>query len=264
MDFRNKTVVVTGGSQGIGAALAHAFEAKGASVWVLDQAVEKQPQNRRFLACDVSDFDALAKALGVIRAAGEIDIYVSNAGVMRDQPSHAASASLADWSRCWSVNVMAHVHAAKILLPRMIERQSGYFVIVASAAGLLNQIGDAAYSATKHAAVSFADSLAITHGDDGIGVSVVCPQYVATLLIGLDESDARDSDTLLSADEVANVVLQAVSERRFLVLPHPDVARYAEFRAKDHDAWIEGMRKLRRSAEAGFGRVDPKDFYKLV
>ena len=270
MKFEGSAVVITGAGSGIGAALAKRATKLGAKVCVSDldgdkaQAVADEIGGIA-MQCDVRDEAQIQNLISeASKAHGDTDIYVSNAGLGGGDPTHAASQSDEMWTLNWQVHVMSHVYASRALLPMMIERGSGHLVNVASAAGLLNQIGDAAYSATKHAAVSFADSLAITHGDDGIGVSVVCPQYVATPLIGLDESDARDSDTLLSADEVANVVLQAVSERRFLVLPHPDVARYAEFRAKDHDAWIEGMRKLRRRAEAGFGRVDPKDFYKLV
>lgn len=262
--FEGKTVVVTGGARGIGTALADTFEARGAIVWSLDTDVAHAENSPRRLNCDVSDVDALEAALEKISATAEIDIFVSNAGIMSEQSGNVASATSDDWARCWAVNVMAHVHAARFLLPRMTARRSGYFVIVASAAGLLNQIGDAAYSATKHAAVSFAESLAIDCGDDGVGVSVVCPQYVATPLIGLDDASVASSEVLLSAAQVAECVADAVSERRFLVLPHPEVARYAQFKARDHDAWIEGMRKLRRRAKSDFGRVDPKDFYKLL
>lgn len=265
MRFAGKTVVVTGGARGIGAAVVQAFAAQGASVWVMDIADAITDGPKRYLKCDVSDADALAAGLHTIKGScGQIDVYVSNAGVMSHEESHVASASLEDWSRCWSVNVMAHVHAAKVVLPDMIARASGHFVIIASAAGLLNQIGDAAYSATKHAAVSFAESLAIGHADDGISVSLVCPQYVATPLIGLDASDAHGCAGLLTASDVADCIVSAVSEKTFLVLPHPDVLRYSQQRAKDHDRWISGMRKLRRRARDEFGRVDPSDFYKLV
>lgn len=263
MEVSGKTVVVTGGAQGIGAALAKAFEEQGATVWILD--IGDGPASGNFLTCDVTDASALRAALDHVQThAGFVDIFVSNAGVMSRNTGDLATLPVDDWERCWSVNVMAHVHAAHALLPDMIARRSGYFVIVASAAGLLNQIGDAAYSATKHAAVSFADSLAIDHGDDGIGVSIVCPQYVATPLIGLEPRDADNAPVLLTADDVAACVLRSVAKEEFLVLPHPEVRGYTELRAHDHDKWIRGMRKLRRRAQDQFGRVAPEDFYKLV
>ena len=195
---------------------------------------------------------------------GPVDVFVSNAGFARGELGHAASASNEVWQLNWEVHVMSHVYAARALLPDMIARGSGYFVNVASAAGLLNQIADAAYSATKHAAVSFAESLAITHGADGIGVSVVCPQYVATPLIGLSDEDAEGQDALLTADDVADVVIQAVADERFLVLPHPVVAQYTGLRAADHDRWIKGMQMLKAKAFDMFGQPGPQDFYKLM
>ena len=152
---------------------------------------------------------------------------------------------------------MAHVFAARVLVPPMIGRGGGWFVNVASAAGLLSQIGDAAYTATKHAAVAFAESLLITHGDDGIGVSVVCPQAVATRMIGIeDDSGALDGgfggndvDGILRPEVVADHIVDAIRDRRFLVLPHPTVARYEQRRAADRDRWLEGMRRMRRRLE---------------
>ena len=265
MEVVGRTVVVTGGASGIGAALVQGFKAQGADVWVLDMAREAARDPDRYLMCDVTDASALGTALDkVCSVSGEVDIYVSNAGVMSRDLGDIERSSIADWERCWSVNVMAHVHAVQAVLPAMRSRGCGHFVIVASAAGLLNQIGDAAYSATKHAAVSFADSLAIEHGDDGIGVSLVCPQYVATPLIGLTEEDAKQASGLLTATQVADCVLAAVADDRFLVLPHPEVAGYAGLRAQDHDRWINGMRKLRQRAERETGSIDPTEFYKLV
>ena len=157
---------------------------------------------------------------------------------------------------------MAHVHAARAVIPGMVARGAGHFVIVASAAGLLNQIGDAPYSATKHSAVSFAESLAITYHGTGLGVSVVCPQYVATPLIELSRADARGS--LLTADEVAQCVVLTMKENRFMVLPHPEVRDYALNRARNYDGWIAGMAKLRQRAIDEFGDVRPAEMYKLV
>ena len=159
------------------------------------------------------------------------------------------------FGRSWQVNVMAHVYAARELVPRMRERGGGFLINVASAAGLLSQIGDAAYSATKHAAVAFAESLAITHGDEGIQVSVVCPQAVATRMIGMpDDSDAttggfggNEVDGILPAEAVADAIVDGAREGRFLILSHPNVKTYCERRATDHDRWIGGMRRFRAS-----------------
>ena len=263
LQIAGKNVVVTGGVSGIGAAIAQRCEALGARVWVLDVGCRKD--DPACMPCDVSDEAGLITALSAVEAEiGAIDIYVSNAGVLSDQDGAVGSATNASWARCWTVNLMAHVYAARHLVPQMSARGSGHFVIVASAAGLLNQLGDAAYSATKHAAVSFAESLAITHADDGIGVTLACPQYVATPLIGLGDEDAQTHSNLLTADEVAQAVLSAVESDRFLALPHPEVARFAQARARDHDGWINGMRKLRARALAEFGQTDPAAVYRLL
>jgi short-subunit dehydrogenase len=150
---------------------------------------------------------------------------------------------------------MAQVYAARAVIPGMLERGRGYIINVASAAGLLSQIGDAAYSATKHASVGFTESLAINYGDDGIRVSVVCPQAVATRMIGMeDDSNAttggfggNEVDGILKAEEVADIVLDQALEGRFLILTHPQVTTYIQRKTGDYDRWIAGMRKFRRS-----------------
>lgn len=259
MEFAGKTAVVTGGASGIGAALVARLDALGADTFTIDRSAEVS--SPRQIVCDVSDGVALQCALAEIEATtGAIDVFVSNAGVLSEKPDALGDPD--DWTRCWEINVMAHVHAARALVPGMLARGGGSIVIVASAAGLLNQIGDAPYSASKHAAVSFAESLAITHRAAGLGVSVVCPQYVATPLIGLDDAAAQAD--LLSADAVAECILAAVSERRFLVLPHPQVQGFAAARARDHDAWIDGMIRLRDRAIDQFGDARPEMFYKLL
>jgi NAD(P)-dependent dehydrogenase (short-subunit alcohol dehydrogenase family) len=217
------------------------------------------------IPCDVADEGELIAVLDDIeKQIGPIDIYVSNAGVLSEQKAGVGSASNADWVQCWNVNLMAHVYAARHLVPKMTAGGGGHFVIVASAAGLLNQIGDAAYSATKHAAVSFAESLAITHGEDGVGVTLACPQYVATPLIGLGSEDTAQYESLLTADEVAQAILSAVEQGAFLALPHPEVARFAQMRAQDHDGWIKGMRRLRARAISEFGEAGPAALYRLL
>lgn len=268
MQFDGKSVVITGAGSGIGAAMARAMAAKGARVCVSDLDLDKatavaQEIGGIAVQCDVRDEAAIQRLVAeAAQAHGDVDIYVSNAGLGKGDPSHAASQPNDHWELNWQVHVMSHVYAARALLPMMIERGSGYLVNVASAAGLLNQIGDAAYSATKHAAVSFAESLAITHGADGIGVSVVCPQYVATPLLGLSDADARAN--LLTADDVADAVVAGVEADRFLILSHPDVATYAAHRGADHDRWIKGMQMLRAKAIDTFGEVSVENFYKLV
>jgi short-subunit dehydrogenase len=156
---------------------------------------------------------------------------------------------------------MAHVYAARAMVPRMAARGGGCLVNVVSAAGLLCQIGDAAYTASKHAAVGFAESLAITHGDEGIQVCLVCPQAVATRMLGIDEETGvrdeqrslggSDVDGVLSAEYVADCILGGIQDNRFLVLPHPQVATYVERRGRDRERWVNGMRRYRRRLAAG-------------
>ncbi len=267
MTFEGKTVVVTGGASGIGAAFVGRFASLGAKTCVLDTArCEVSGTDPDLsLRCDVADEQSLKDALSFVeRELGPVDIFVSNAGVLSNDDGTDGIGINADWARCWSVNVMAHVYAARALLPDMAQRGSGHFVTIASAAGLLNQIGDAPYSATKHAAVSFAESLAITYGPSGIKFTLVCPQYVATPLIGLTEADVSDAGTLLTADDVAAATFDAMTAGRFLVLPHQDVSRFAQSRARDHDKWIKGMLDLRLRAIDRFGDARPERFYKLL
>ncbi len=268
MDIPGKSIVVTGGASGIGAALARQAAGAGAKVCIADLNIDAANTlaneiGGMAVACDVTQEAQIVAAIDAAEAAhGPVDIFVSNAGLGRGDPSHAASAPDADWMLNWNVHVMAHVWAARALLPAMIERGSGHFVNVASAAGLLNQIGDSAYSATKHAAVSFAESLLITHGDDGLGVSVVCPQYVATPLLGLGDEDAQGN--LLTAGDVAKSVWQGVSDGTFVIMPHPDVAKYNAMRGADPSRWIKGMQMLRAKAMAEHGSISVENFYKLV
>jgi len=262
-----RVAVVTGGGHGIGRALCRRLSSDGIRVVVADvesDAAEAVAEAVGGVAhpADVSDEAAVQGLVEQTeRAIGPIDLFISNAGVgYGDAGDNAASregglVAIDDrWQRCWDVNVMAHVYAARALLPRMIERGGGYLVNVASAAGLLSQIGDAAYSATKHAAVAFAESLAIAHGEQGIRVSVVCPQAVATRMIGIpDDSDSTDGgfggndvDGVLSPQAVADIVVAGIEAGRFLILPHPQVATYLQRKAADRDRWIAGMQRFRR------------------
>ena len=259
--------VVTGGGHGIGRALCRRLARDGATVVVADL----EPDAAAGVAADiggsarvvdVSD-EAAVQALveSVEHDVGPIDLFVSNAGVGFGDASGSAASKEGGmvpcedrWQACWDVNVMAHVYAARALVPRMIERGGGQLVNVASAAGLLSQVGDAAYSATKHAAVAFAESLAITHGEQGIRVSVVCPQAVATRMIGIEDDaesfdggfGGNDVDGILSPDQVADDIVAGIHAGRFLVLPHPQVRTYFQRKAADHDRWIAGMQRFRR------------------
>ncbi len=262
-----KNAVVTGGARGIGRAICRRLSREGISVVVVD--IDESAANMvageingKAYVLDVGDESALAGLVhDVEKDTGPIDLFISNAGVgYGDGEEGAASKdgglhAIDDrWEACWRVNVMAHVYAARYLVPRMIARGHGYLVNVASAAGLLSQIGDAAYSATKHAAVAFAESLAITHGEQGIDVSVVCPQAVATRMIGIeDDSESMDGgfggndvDGILSAEEVAECIFDGIREKRFLILPHSQVATYVQRKASDHDRWISGMQRFRK------------------
>src|SRR5690606_6257213 len=151
----------------------------------------------------------------------------------------------AEWQRIWSINVMAHVYAARALVPRMIARGGGYLLNTASAAGLLSQIGSAPYAVTKHAAVAFAEWLSITHGEQGIKVSVRCPQAVRPPMIGgTEEGGVAGVDGVLEPEQVADAVIAGLADERFLILPHPEVLEYLQRQAADYDRWLRGMRRL--------------------
>ncbi|MBT3429874.1 MAG: SDR family NAD(P)-dependent oxidoreductase, partial [Proteobacteria bacterium] len=217
MNLKDKTVVVTGGARGIGKALSQAFSDQGARVVVADILAEETSETAAAISglavtCDVSREEDIQQLVSAAESAyGPIDLFCSNAGICRGEPNHSASANNETWQACWDIHVMAHVYAARAVLPSMLKRSEGYFVQMASAAGLLSQIGDAAYSASKHAAVGFAESLSITHGDDGIKVSVVCPQYVATPMLGYSEGEDTDQfPGVISPDQLAETVIEGI------------------------------------------------------
>lgn len=260
--------VVTGGGHGIGRALCRRLARDGTRVIVVDiegEAANTVAKEIGGIArqLDVSDESAIRALVDEVEGqVGPIEMFISNAGVgFGDGPGGAISAEggmhpVDDrWSISWDVNVMAQVYAARAVIPGMLERGSGYIVNIASAAGLLSQIGDAAYSATKHASVGFTESLAINYGDDGIRVSVVCPQAVATRMIGMeDDSNAtqggfngNEVDGILTAEEVADIIVDQALEGRFMILTHPQVTTYMQRKTGDYDRWIAGMRKFRRS-----------------
>ena len=255
MRVEGKVIVVTGGASGIGRAMCLRFHEEGArAVAVADidergaREVAEATQGLAF-RCDVSvESDVVALVQKTERRFGPIDLFCSNAGIaVADGPGGmAASAPNEAWQRIWEVNVMAHVYAARAVLPGMIERGWGYLLITSSAAGLLSQIGSAPYSTTKHAAIGFAESLAITHGDQGICVSVLCPQGVATAMTAGKEHSPQAGDGMLQPSDVAESVIQGLEEERFLILPHPQVLTYMQRKTSDYDRWLKGMRRLRR------------------
>jgi NAD(P)-dependent dehydrogenase (short-subunit alcohol dehydrogenase family) len=185
------------------------------------------------------------------REFGRIDLFCSNAGLACEDPTTAASTSNEVWDRMWSVNVMAHIYAARAALPAMLERGEGYFLNTVSAAGVLSHPNSAPYATTKHAALGFAESLAIAHGDEGIRVSVICPQAVRTAMLGdLEDGEVLDGgvqglDGVIEPEDVAQSAIEALEEERFLVLPHPEVLEYMRRKTSDYDRWLKGMRRLR-------------------
>ena len=257
MEVAGKIVVVTGGANGIGKALCERFAREGAEKVVV---VDLEQSNAEAVAAtingdafgvDVRDEAQIKAMVAEVEARyGRIDLFCSNAGIIAGdgEPWYASSAPNETWQAMWDIHVMAHVWAARACLPGMIARGEGYFLNTASAAGLLNQVGDAAYSTTKHAAVGFAESLAITHGDDGIKVSCLCPQAVSTRMIGsIEGGGTAGVDGIVTPEQVAETVVQGLAEEKFLLLPHPEVVQYRERKTADYDRWLGGMRKLRRS-----------------
>jgi NAD(P)-dependent dehydrogenase (short-subunit alcohol dehydrogenase family) len=255
MHIKDKVVLVTGGASGIGAALCRRFareRARAVVVADLDDAGARsvaEAISGVAMACDVAvEADVQRIVAATEQRFGQIDLLCSNAGIFFGDGPDGLATSLANerWQRIWEVNVMAHIYAARAALPAMLERGEGYFLHTVSAAGLLSQIGDAAYSTTKHAALGFAESLAITHGDQGIGVSILCPQGVDTPMVAGIGKSPLAADGLLSPDTVADTVIEGLADQRFLILPHPQVRDYVQRKAADHDRWLAGMRKLRR------------------
>ncbi len=244
MKVAGKHVVVTGAASGIGAALAARFEAEGARAVVgADLHAGGIPVSDA-VVCDVTrDNDLRALVDGAEERHGPIDVFCSNAGILGG--FGAIELSDEEWQRVIDVNLMAHIRVARHLIPRMVERGEGYLLQTASAAGLLTQIGLAPYSVTKHGAVAFAEWLAITYGDRGIKVSVLCPQAVRTgMTAGTDNGGVAGVDGMLEPESVAGAVIEGLDDERFLILPHPEVIEYFRRKAADYDRWLAGMRRL--------------------
>ncbi|MGE4427951.1 MAG: SDR family oxidoreductase [Solirubrobacteraceae bacterium] len=269
MDPRDKVVVVTGGASGIGRALAAKLAddgARGVVIADLDAdattAVARDVDAGRGVVVGVgADAGREEEIAGAIALAGErfgpVDLFCANAGIGIGESEQAPDEV---WDQAFAVNVRAHVVAARLLVPEWLERGSGYFLSTASAAGLLTQIGSAPYAVTKHAAVAFAEWLAVTYGDRGIGVSCICPMGVDTPLLAPGEdgmeplatSIVKAAGEILSPDVVAAMTVDALREERFLVLTHPEVLEYFRQKGSDYDRWIAGMQRL-RSHISGIG-----------
>jgi NAD(P)-dependent dehydrogenase (short-subunit alcohol dehydrogenase family) len=250
MNIKDKIVVVTGGASGIGRALAERFAAEGAkAVIVADRDEEGARATAKMcggvaITTDVSQEADIVRLIDTVeRDHGPIDLFCSNAGI---GVAGGAEASDDAWRRIWDINVMAHVWAARHLVPRMIARGGGYLMNTASAAGLLSQIGSAPYAVTKHAAVGLAEWLAITHGDAGIKVSVLCPQAVRTAMTAGNPDGVASIDGMMEPDVVADACVKAIEAEEFLILPHPEVLDYMRRKTSDYGRWIGGMRKLAR------------------
>jgi len=248
--FEGQSVAITGANGGIGRAIAEMFIAEGAKVAISDL---KCPDATAAdigavgFACDVTKENEVVDFIDFAGAAnGPVDVYVSNAGVGFGDGPHVGGASNNAWALSWQVNVMSSVYAGRALLPHWIERGRGRFVITASAAGLLNQIGSASYSATKHAAVGYAENMAIMHKDDGISVHCICPQYVKTNMTKGFEMAENSRDGLLEPSDVAKALKASCKAEEFLVLSHPVVGEYFKHKGMSYQRYIEGMAKLKQ------------------
>lgn len=248
MRIAGSVCVVTGAARGIGAALAAEFARRGAKGVVCADVLPAEDTARAVnglaVACDVASEASIAALVAAAESRyGRVDVFCSNAGIIA---RHGLEATIDEWRRTIDVNVMAHVYAARIVVPKMLAQGGGHIVATASAAGLLMQPDSATYTVTKHAAVAFAEWLSVNYGEQGIGVSCLCPQGVRTPML-LGPSGDRKSFLLegsVTAEYAAQCVADAVEAGRFLVLPHPEVAEYERRKAADRERWLGGMRRM--------------------
>mgnify|MGYP001199200457 FL=1 len=252
MDINGKRVIVTGAASGIGKALAAEFKNEGAAGVVLADISESVKDTAQELGyegfvIDVSKEEEIKSLIAFTNETlGGVDIFCSNAGIAG--AFGLLEVSTEDWQQIWDINFVAHAHAAKHVIPQMLDQGSGYLVNTASAAGLLTQIGAAPYSVTKAAAVSLAEWIKITYGEKGIGVSCLCPQAVKTAMTAQGPGVAG-VDGMIEADECAKDVIDAIKKERFLVTPHQEVLEYIKRKTSDYDRWIQGMQRLQARFE---------------
>lgn len=265
MQTNGSVIVITGAASGIGAAMARRFAGEGARGLVLGdlQSERLQALTRELneahggpgpefeavgVVCDVTREDQIrALALRAETGFGRIDLFCSNAGLVRDGDETTPDEI---WRLNWDIHVMANIWAARAVVPGMLARGGGHFLITASAAGLLSSMPSSSYAVTKHAAVAFAEKLAIDHGDAGLRVSVLCPQAVDTPLMKGRLGKGAALDGVLSPEDVANCVSDALAEAPFLILPHPTVLDYLRRKTADYDGWLRGMRRGRAKLRA--------------
>ena len=252
MQIKDKVVVVTGGASGIGKSLCERFAQEGArAVVVADIDLVGAEVTANSIEASVAtlvagtDVGVEAQVNELVArsedAFGQIDLFCSNAGIFTAGGENVATD---EWQKIWDINLMAHVFAARAVLPAMLERGDGYLLNTSSAAGLLSQVGSAPYSVTKHAAIGFAEWLSITYGSRGIKVSVLCPQAVRTNMTAGGDGGVAGLDGMLEPDQLAQTVIETLAEERFLVLPHPEVLTYIRRKTDDYDRWLGGMRRL--------------------
>ncbi len=255
MKLQDKVVVVTGGGHGIGRALCRRFAAEGARTVVVAD-IDREAARKVAAEIGGSDFAVNVASESevqllvddVLKKHDHIDLFCSNAGIGVDGgcdvPDH-------HWQRIWDINVMAHVYAARAVLPGMLARKDGYLLQTVSAAGLLTQIGSAPYAVTKHAALSLAEWLSVTYGDQGIKVSALCPQGVKTRMLEQAEfgGGAFLMEGALEPEQVAEAVVKGLESEQFLILPHPEVLEYIRRKANDYDRWLRGMRRLQATVQ---------------
>ncbi len=256
MQIKDKVVIVTGAAGGIGRALAERFGDEGAAAVVacdLDAARTSAVAGEigcEAAVCDVRDFNNVKQVVDdTEKRFGRVDLYCANAGVLIMGGLEARDAT---WRQVMDVNLMAHVHAARACLPGMIARGGGAFLNTVSAAGLLSMLGSVTYTVSKHAAVGFAEWLAINHGHEGIHVTVLCPQAVQTPMIDhRPDGGSAGLDGVVTPAHVVECAVQALAAKRFMALPHPEVKSYYQYKAADHDRWINAMQRLRQKFPEG-------------